>query len=49
MALIRVVGRGMDYFPGLAALTLAALSEQNINIRMIDSGNSQMNLIVGVD
>lgn len=49
MALITVVGRGMAYFPGLAARALAALAEQSIKVRMIDSGNSQMNLIVGVD
>jgi len=49
MALLTVVGRGMAHFPGLAARALAALGEQNINVRMIDSGNSQMNLIVGVD
>jgi len=49
MALLTVVGRGMAHFPGLAARALAALSEQGINVRMIDSGSSQMNLIVGVD
>jgi len=49
MALLTVVGRGMAHFPGLAARALAALGEQNINVRMIDSGNSQVNLIVGVD
>ena len=49
MALLTVVGRGMAHFPGLAARVLAALGEQNINVRMIDSGNSQVNLIVGVD
>ena len=49
MALLTIVGRGMAHFPGLAARALAALGEQNINVRMIDSGNSQVNLIVGVD
>ena len=49
MALITVVGRGMAHFPGLAARALAALAEQDISVRMIDSGASQMNLIVGVD
>ena len=49
MALLTVVGRGMIHFPGLAARALEALGEQDINVRMIDSGSSQMNLIVGVD
>ncbi len=49
MALLTVVGRGMIHFPGLAARALAALGEQDINVRMIDSGSSQVNLIVGVD
>lgn len=49
MALLTVVGRGMAHYPGLAARALAALGAQNINVRMIDSGCSQMNLIVGVD
>ena len=49
MALLTVVGRGMAHFPGIAARALATLGEQDINVRMIDSGASQMNLIVGVD
>ena len=49
MALLTVVGCGMIHFPGLAARALAALGEQDINVRMIDSGSSQVNLIVGVD
>lgn len=49
MAMLTVVGRGMMHFPGLAARVLAALSDQSINVRMIDSGCNQMNLILGVD
>ncbi len=49
MALIATVGRGMAYTPGMAARLFAALGEANVNIRMIDQGSSELNIIVGVD
>lgn len=48
LALIAVVGRGMKSNRGTAARIFAALSHARINIRMIDSGSSELNVIVGV-
>jgi len=35
--------------PGTAAKVFTALSDKNINIRMIDQGSSELNIIVGVE
>ncbi len=48
MALIATVGRGMVYTPGIAAKLFNALAQSNINVRMIDQGSSELNIIVGV-
>lgn len=47
LALIAVVGRGMK-FKGTAARLFAALANVNVNIRMIDQGSSELNIIIGV-
>ena len=49
MCLIATVGSGMAYRPGTAATLFKALADAGINIRMIDQGSSEMNIIVGVD
>ena len=49
MSLIATVGRGMSRTPGMAARIFGALAENNINIRMIDQGSSELNIIVGVE
>ena len=49
IALIAVVGRGMKNVRGTAAGVFVALAENDINIRMIDQGSSELNIIVGVD
>ena len=49
IAMIATVGQGMTYRPGVAARLFAALAEKNINIRMIDQGSSEINIIVGVE
>ena len=49
MALIATVGRGMAYTPGIAARLFGALSAAKVNIRMIDQGSSEINIIVGVE
>lgn len=49
LALIAVVGRGMKKNKGIAARVFAALAHAGINIRMIDQGSSEMNIIIGVD
>jgi len=48
LALIAVVGRGMKSNRGVAARVLAALAHNNINVRMIDQGSSELNIILGV-
>jgi aspartate kinase len=49
MALVATVGRGMAHTPGMAARVFSALAEQGVNIRMIDQGSSELNIIVGVE
>jgi aspartate kinase len=49
MALIATVGHGMVYTRGVAAKLFTSLAEANINIRMIDQGSSEINIIVGVE
>lgn len=48
IALIAVVGEGMANKIGTSAKIFNALADANINIRMIDQGSSEMNVIVGV-
>ncbi len=49
MALIATVGYGMSFRPGVSAKLFTALAEAGVNIRMIDQGSSEMNIIVGVE
>lgn len=49
LALIATVGFGMSKRPGVSATLFRALAEEGINIRMIDQGSSEMNIIVGVE
>lgn len=49
LALIAVVGRSMREKKGTATRIFAALSHANINIKMIDQGSSELNIIVGID
>ena len=49
IALIAVVGLGMVYRKGVAARLFSALADADVNIRMIDQGSSEINIIVGVD
>ena len=48
LALVAVVGRGMKGSRGTAARVFAALAHARINIKMIDQGSSESNIIVGV-
>jgi aspartate kinase len=48
IALIATVGRGMMHTPGIAAKVMSSLSKAAVNIRMIDQGSSELNIIVGV-
>ena len=49
LALIAVVGRGMVKAKGTAARVFDSLARADINIRMIDQGSSELNIVVGVD
>lgn len=48
LALLAVVGRGMISSPGVAAKVFDTLAKEKINIRMIDQGSSELNIIVGI-
>ena len=48
IALIAIVGQGMAYYKGIAARIFQAITDANVNIRMIDQGSSELNIIVGV-
>ena len=48
IALVAVVGRGMAGSKGTASRLFKAIANSDINIRMIDQGSSELNIIVGV-
>ena len=48
LALIAVVGRGMKSQRGTAGRIFSALAHAEINVRMIDQGSSELNIIIGV-
>lgn len=48
LALVAVVGRGMKSTRGTAGRIFSALAHANINVRMIDQGSSELNIIIGV-
>ncbi len=48
IALVAVVGRGMAGSKGTASRLFKAIANNDINIRMIDQGSSELNIIVGV-
>ena len=48
LALIAVVGRGMKSTRGTAGRIFSALAHNNVNVRMIDQGSSELNIIIGV-
>ncbi|MBA2479634.1 MAG: aspartate kinase [Planctomycetes bacterium] len=48
MALIATVGQGMNHAIGTASRLFTALAKARVNVRMIDQGSSEQNIIVGV-
>ena len=48
LALIAVVGRGMRATRGTAGRIFSALAHAHINVKMIDQGSSELNIIIGV-
>ena len=49
IAVVAAVGRKMAYRPGISGKIFAALGESGINIRMINQGPDELNIIFGVD
>lgn len=49
IALIAVVGHGMSKNVGTSARLFDAIARAGVNVRMIDQGSSELNIIVGVD
>jgi len=49
ISLIATVGRGMVSTRGTAARLFTALANSDVNVKMIDQGSSELNIIVGVD
>ena len=49
IALIAVVGHGMTRSVGVSARLFEAIARAGVNVRMIDQGSSELNIIVGVD
>ena len=48
LALIAVVGRGMKSQRGTAGRIFSALAHAEVNVKMIDQGSSELNIIIGV-
>lgn len=48
LALVAVVGRGMKSTRGTAGRIFSALAHANVNVKMIDQGSSELNIIIGV-
>ena len=49
LALIAVVGRGMKSTRGTAGRLFSALAHAKVNVKMIDQGSSELNIIIGVE
>ncbi len=49
LALIAVVGRGMRRTRGTAGRIFSALAHAHVNVKMIDQGSSELNIILGVE
>ena len=48
LALIAVVGRGMKSVRGVSGRIFSALAHAHVNVKMIDQGSSELNIIIGV-
>ena len=49
LALVAVVGRGMRHTRGTAGRIFSALAHAHVNVKMIDQGSSELNIIIGVE
>ena len=48
LALIAIVGRGMKAKRGTSGRVFSALAHAHVNVKMIDQGSSELNIVVGV-
>lgn len=48
LALIAIVGRGMKSKRGTSGRVFSALAHAHVNVKMIDQGSSELNIVVGV-
>lgn len=48
IAMLAVVGRGMRRTRGTAARIFASMAHARINVKMIDQGSSELNVIIGI-
>ena len=48
LALIAIVGRGMRSKRGTSGRVFSALAHSHVNVKMIDQGSSELNIVVGV-
>jgi len=48
IALIAIVGEGMAHTVGIAAKVFGSLAAARVNVRLINQGSSELNIIVGV-
>ena len=48
LALIAIVGRGMRSKRGTASNAFSALAKARVNLKMIDQGSSELNIVIGV-
>ena len=48
LSLVAVVGRGMKSARGTAGRIFSALAHARVNVKMIDQGSSELNIIIGV-
>ena len=49
LAMIATVGQGMNHHIGIAARLFSAVAAAKINLRVIDQGSSETNIIIGVE
>lgn len=49
LAIIATVGQGMNHHVGVAARLTGAIAGAGVNLRVIDQGSSEMNIIIGVE
>lgn len=49
LAILMIVGEGMNKAVGTAARATAALSKRNVNLNMINQGSSEISMMFGID